>query len=344
MSLTAASGLPEPNPDFKLVFSVTKSTEKPPTTAIFTYDLKSSNRTEVYRDTGKADHILLKIAGSDLLGAGRCLLPGDIYLIMGPPSVQPGASSSDYLSRLSIGSPAEGWQRLLPIPLSFSEASPYGLWNRAPIFAISPSADRIAFTARRVGATKLDRPIIRVLTLAGVEEWQLPLPSSDFYVTDLAWSPDGSRLVYCLLPLGDEHTLDESLLTKAGVYLADMATRTVSFVYPCYGEAIAWGPKPNRIIVAVRRGDVWGPADLAQVVALPSGQKVEEFSIVGSAQALAYKEADWLAVQISREGRQEIWLYPGAGGLGHRVYEQLQAEGRLALLGWARVDDEAAAP
>ncbi len=328
--------MPEPSPDLKLVFAITKPTEKPPVTTIFTYDLKTDTRTEIYRDTGKADHILLKIASSDLLGASRCLLPGEVYAIIGPPSAQPGAGPSDYLSRLHIGSPAEGWQHLLPIPLSFSEASPYGVWNRAPIFAISPMTDRIAFTALRVGAVKLDRPAIRILTLAGVEEWQLPLPSSDFYVTDLAWSPDGSQLAYCLLPLGDEHTLDESLLPKAGIYLAELATHTVSFVYPCYGEAIAWGTKPNRIIVTTHRGDIWGPADRAQAVALPEGQKVEEYSLAGSGEALSCADGDWLAVQIARNNKQEIWLYPGAGGLGRRVYEQTQTEGRLALLGWVR--------
>jgi len=339
--LAAAGSAPEPPSDLKLVFALTKPTERPPSTAIFAYDVKAAARTEVYRDADKGDRVLLKIAGSDLLGAGRCFPPGDLYVIIGPPSVQLGASPSDYLSRLTLGAAAQGWQRLLLIPLSFSDASPYGLWNRAPIFAISPGANRIAFTALRVGSVKLDRPAIRVMTLAGAEEWQIPLPSSDFTVTDLAWSPDGSRLAYCLLPLGDEHTLDESLLPKAGVYVAEMAKRTASLVYPCYGEAIAWGPKPNRIAVAVHSRDIWSPVDLVQVVVLPVRQKVEEFSVPGSAQALAYADGDWLAVQVSKDGRQEIWVYPGTGGLGRRVYERPEGEGRLALLGWARAGGEA---
>lgn len=164
------------------------------------------------------------------------------------------------------------------------------------------------------------------------------LDQEGLYVADLAWSPDGKSLAYVVMPQADEHTLDEALLPKAGVYLADIATRTTRLLHPCYADALAWGPRPDRLTVAVRPGDIWSPRHVVRVLTLPSGKRIEEFSVHGQASALAYSDdAQWLAVQTQRDGRQQIWLYPAAGGWGRLFYDLSQQDSRLSLLGWARV-------
>jgi hypothetical protein len=247
----------------------------------------------------------------------------------------------DALSILRIRS-ADGeasWKKVLDLPLSFSEASPYGLWNRAPLLAVSPNRARAAITALRVGQKALAGPMIRVLAMYGAEEWQLPLPGKEFRVVDLAWSPDSRQLAYAVMPEGDEHTLDESLLPQAGVYLADVAARTLVVLHKCYPAALAWGPKGDRISIAVRP-DVWGRAPVVRTLSFPSGKRLEEFSVPGSAEALAYSgDGRWLAVQVAEDGAQAVQVRPTSGGWGRSIYRLPAGEGRLALLGWVLIPE-----
>ena len=327
-----------PAPGTGLVYAITKSSETPPSTAIYLHDISSGARKEVYRDAEEKKRVLTRIAGVDIIHSGRAVPPGEVYLIMGAPTVTEPAACSDALNRLRI---TDGEQRadpepLFPLPLCFSYASAYGLWNRAPIFAVSPGAERVALPALRAGETKFERLSIRVLSAAGQEMWRIPLDDQWLDVADLTWSPDGKSLAYIVMPQGDEHTLDEALLPKAGVYLADTEKQTTRFLYHCYADALAWGPKPDRITVAARTGDIWGTGYVIRVLALPSGKKIEEFSARGPVYALAYShDKKWLAVQVRKESQQQIWLYPASDGWGRLLQEFPREEGWLALLGWA---------
>jgi len=321
-----------------VVYAVTATGQTPPVTSIYAHEIGSGARHLAYRDSDQPNRVLVKIASSDVLGAARAVPPKDIYLMMGPAAAD-AAAAKDALCRLRLIAAAEAYapEPLFPVPLCFSEASPYGMWNRAPIFAVSGDGNRVALAALRVGQTRLERPAIRLLSAEGKEQWQILLEDRDLYVADLAWSPDGNSLAYLVMPLGDEHTLEERLLPKAGLYLADTEARSVHLFYHCYGDALAWAPQTNRIAVAARAGDFWGERWLVRLLALPSGDKVEEFSAPGSISALAYSDdGEWLAVQVMHKNRQQIWLYPTAGDWGHLFFEPPEGEGRLSLLGWAR--------
>jgi len=329
----------EPARDLRLALAVTKPTVNPPSTVLFLYDIATQSRTDFYVDSSVDQRVIVKIAGSDIVGAARAVRERDIYVMMGPATVDPAGACSDTLSRLRLAGGDSKWEPIFPVPLCFSDASPYGLWNRAPIFAIDQSQGRVALPALRVGETRLESPSIRVLSATGVEEWQFPLPGRSFYITDLAWSPNGKHLAYAVLPEGDEHTLDESQLPSAGIYLADIGTQTTRLIYHCFADALAWGPQPGQITIAARPKDIWGPASVIRVISVPDGKKVEEFSAPAAIQALTYTDdAQWLAVQSVVAGGQVISLFPATGGWGRQVYELPAGQGRLSLLGWVRVD------
>jgi len=335
----------EPAADLRLVLAVTKPTVRPPSTSLFLYDIATSSRAQIHEDATEGRRILVKMGGSDIVGAGRAAREREIYVMMGPATVDSALACSDTLSRVRPAAGEPKWEPIFFVPLCFSDASPYGLWNRAPIFAVDQSEGRVALPALRVGETKLERPSIRVLSATGVEEWQIPLPGRWFHVTDLAWSPDGKQLAYAVLPEGDVHTLDESQLPNAGLYLADIETRTTRLVYHCYVDALAWGPKAGQLSIAARPRDIWDRANVVRVITVPDGKKVEEFSALAAIQALAYTDdGQWLAVQSVVEGGQAIWLYPAAGGWGRQVYNLPAGEGRLSLLGWVRIGEGVSEP
>jgi hypothetical protein len=325
----------EPDRDLRLAIAVTQPTEMPPATTISLLDPRSGALSDLYLDPQAGRHVLVRIAGSDLLGSARAVPPADVYAFIGPSVADPHAL--DALSVLRVPRPGvqAAWKPVLEVPLSFSEASPYGLWNRAPLLAVSPRRDRAAVTALRIGERALAGPMIRVLSMYSTEEWQLPL-AKGLRVVDLSWSPDGKQLAYALSPEGDEHTLDDSLLPEAGIYLADVAARTSSRLHHCYPAAVAWPPKGDRITIAVRP-DVWGPAGVVRTVAFPGGKRLEEFSVAGSAEALAWSDdGRWLAVQLSGKGVQVVQVRASSGGWGRDIFRLPAAEGRLALLGWVR--------
>jgi HAMP domain-containing protein len=325
----------EPDRDLRLAVAVTQPTERPPATTISLLDPRSGAVSELYRDPEAGRHLLVKIAGSDVLGSARAAPPADLYAFIGPTVADPNAL--DALSVLRVPRPGvrAAWKQVLEVPLSFSEASPYGLWNRAPLLAVSPRQDRAAITALRIGERALAGPMIRVLSMYGTEEWQLAI-GKGLRVVDFAWSPDGKQLAYALSPEGDEHTLEESLLPQAGIYLADVAARTSSFLHHCYPAAVAWAPKGDHITIAVQP-DVWGPAGVVRTVGSPGGKRSEEFSVAGSAEALAWSDdGRWLAVQVSEKGTQVVQVRASSGDWGREVFRLPAAEGRLALLGWVR--------
>jgi Tol biopolymer transport system component len=302
----------------------------------------------LYRDASEKDQILTKIAGSDLVGSAHTAPPRDIYVMMGEATAADVATCADALCRLRIADKAEEQDEpepILVIPLCFSDASPYGLWNRAPIFAVTPDGERIALQALRAGDVRFARPAIRVLASDGREEWRIALEEQDLYVADLAWSPDGKSLAYLVMPQGDVHTLDEALLPRAGLYLADLEARTTRLVYRCYGRALAWGPRQDRVTVAARARDIWDETYIAQVIVVRSGKKVEEFSLPPRVAALAYSDdGRWLAVQSAQGDRQQIWFYPSSEGWARLFHQVSQQEGRMSLLGWARTSAPEAQP
>jgi len=329
----------EPAHDLRLAVAVTTPTANPPSTSLFLYDIATQSRTDLYEDLSLDQRVIVKMGGSDIVGAGRAVRERDIYVMMGPATVDPAGACSDTLSRLRLAGGDSKWEPIFPVPLCFSDASPYGLWNRAPIFAVDQSQGRVALPALRGGETRLESPSIRVLSAAGVEQWQFPLPGRWFHVTDLAWSPNGKHLAYAVLPEGDEHTLDESQLPSAGIYLADIGTQTTRLIYHCFADALAWGPQPGQITIAAHPKDIWGPASVVRVIAVPDGKKVEEFSAPAAIQALRYTDdAQWLAVQSVVASGQIISIYPASGAWGRKVYELPAGQGRLALLGWVRVE------
>jgi len=328
------------DPGLHLVYAVTRTSEGLPSTTLYTHALSSGERRSFYHDKSEQKRILVKIAGSDVLGAARAIPPRDVYVMMGPASVEQAAVCADTLTRLRIpaGEEEASYEPLFVVPLCFSDASPYGLWNRAPIFAVGGRAERVALPALRVGETKLEGPTVRVLSGQGTEEWQIPLRHRELYVADLAWSPDGATLAYLVMPIGDVHTLDEALLPMAGIYVARASEKTSRQLYHCYGDALVWGPKPNRLTVAARTGDVWGTGSVIRVIQLPAGRRTEEFSVPGRVSAIAYSEDNqWLVVQTRDDHAQQLWLYASEGGYGRLFCNVSQEEGRLALLGWAQL-------
>lgn len=323
-----------------LVYAVTKAGEGLPSTTLYVHQVSSGQRSAFYRDRDEESRVLVKIAGSDVLGAARAIPPRDVYVMVGPAAVERSATCSDTLTRLRIAASDQeaSSDPLFLVPLCFSEASPYGLWNRAPVFAVSRTAERTALSALRIGDTKLDGPAIRVLSREGAEEWQVSLGHRDLYLADLVWSPDSDSLAYLVMPLGDVHTLDEALLPKAGIYLADISKKASRHLYHCYGDALAWGPKPNCITVAARTGDFWGTGSVIRVIQLPSGRRIEEYSVPGRTSAIAYSDNNqWLSVQTRHDHAQQLWLYAASGGYGRLFCQVQNEEGRLALLGWARL-------
>ncbi|MFB3882021.1 MAG: hypothetical protein ACE149_12210 [Armatimonadota bacterium] len=331
-TLPVRAGAGQPDSGLRLAIAVTRTGVSPSGTAISLLDPQPGVLSLVYRDAATGPRLLLKIGGSDLLGAARALPPSDIYALLGPPTAEPG--QLDSLSAWRVAGQAS-WKQVADLPLCFSEASPYGLWSRAPLLAVSPDRSRAAVTALRAGEKVFAGPVIRVLSMYGADEWQVPLPGRDFRATDLAWSPDGEQLAYAVLPLGDEHTLDASLLPQAGVYLANARTRAYRLLQQCFPAAIAWGPRGDRLSIAVQP-DVWTGAGIVRTISLTSGKRAEEFTVTGAAQALAYSpDGRWLAIQVSGPDGESLQLRASADdGWPRTIYQLPSSEGRLALLGW----------
>jgi hypothetical protein len=328
-----------------IVYAVT-TMGKPPVTAIYVLEPKSGLRRLLYRDTDETNRVIMKMGGSDIVGAGRTVAPKDVFVVTGPAVAPESPARMDAISRLRVPDEAGKQavpEQVLPLPLSFGETSAYHLWNRAPIFAVSADAAVFAVSVTRVGGKRLGKPAIRVISSAGGTEWSNVLPESDLYVSDLAFSADAKLLAYSVMPVGDEHTLDPSRLPLAGLYIADLTARTTRLLYPGFIDALAWGPKPEQITAAQRVGDIWSTTCSGAVVSVVTGLKLREFSLHGPAVALAYSgDAQWLAAETV-ERDQRVWVYPVAGGWGKQAPISTETGGRAALLGWLRMPPMAAA-
>jgi hypothetical protein len=325
-------------PGLKLVLALTDTAQHPPVTTLSLRDIKSGTGRSIYQDGAGDRRVLVRIASSDVLGAVRITGSSTVYAMRGPAEVESQAACSDALSRLRLtaGEDAAEWEPIFPVPLCFSDASPYGLWNRAPLFAVSPDGSRIALPALRIGDERLERPAIRVLSATGAEEWRVPLPGEWMEVADLAWSPDARLLAYVVRPQGDEHTVDEAQLSAVGLYLADIGARRTRRISDCRANSLAWGPERNQITVALETATGHRGGGPISVLRLPDGIKVEEFSAKGTVTALAYSDdLQWLAVQATIGDQQIIWLYHASGGWARRVYQLPTSAGRLSLVGWA---------
>ncbi len=327
-------------PDLKLVLALTDTAQHPPVTSLSLHDIKSGAGQSIYQDGAGDRRVLVRIASSDVRGTVRVTGGSIVYAMRGPVEVDSQAACSDALSRLRLtagGDAAEAeWEAIFPVPLCFSDASPYGLWNRAPLFAVSPDGSRVAVPALRIGDERLERPAIRVLSATGVEEWRLPLPGEWMEVADLAWSPDAKQLAYLVRAQADEHALGEADLSAVGLYLADVEARRTRRISDCRASSLAWGPERDRITVALETPTGPKGGGLISVLRLQDGVEVEEFSANGTVTALAYSDdLQWLAVQATVRDQQIIWLYHASGGWARRVYQLPTSAGRLSLVGWA---------
>lgn len=325
-------------PDVKLVLALTDAAQHPPVTSLSLHDIKSGTGRSIYQDGDGDRRLLVRIASSDVRGTVRVTGSSMVYAMRGPAEADLQAACSDALSRLRLtaGQDAAEWEAIFPVPLCFSDASPYGLWNRGPLFAVSGDGSRIALPALRIGDERLERPAIRILSATGAEEWRLPLPGEWMEVADLAWSPDAKRLAYLVRAQADEHTVDEAQLAAVGLYLADVEARSTRRVSDCRANSLAWGPERNQITVAPETATGHRGGGSILVLRLPEGVEVEEFSAKGTVTALAYSDdLQWLAVQATIGDQQIIWLYHASGGWARRVYQLPTSAGRLSLVGWA---------
>ena len=146
----------QPDANLRLVIAVTRAIDKPPTTTLSLLDPQSGAVSEVYRDPKEGRRVLSKIGSSDVIGSAGALPAQDVYAVIGPTVAQSagGLDAVSFLRIPDIGG-AAAWKQVLEIPLCYSEASAYGMWNRAPLLAISTSGNRAAVTALRVGERAL---------------------------------------------------------------------------------------------------------------------------------------------------------------------------------------------
>jgi Tol biopolymer transport system component len=102
-------------------------------------------------------------------------------------------------------------------------------WNPLEALAVSPSGGELAFA---VGST------LETLDLHSRKRHRVPTPEADSF-SDIAWSPDGKRLAYSIMP----HTQEENRLD---LYVADADGSDPKLVSP-RGEAVGgWDWRPAR--------------------------------------------------------------------------------------------------
>ncbi|MFB3882608.1 MAG: hypothetical protein ACE149_15175 [Armatimonadota bacterium] len=326
--------------DLRIGIAVTRPDEKPPTTTISLLDPRSGAVSDVYRDPKEGARVLGRMGGADVLGAVRVIASGEVCAVVGSAVAESGTSEDDVSMLLALeGGRGGKWQRIARLPLCFGQPAPYRAWNRAPVLAVSPDRSRIAVDASRIGEEALAGPAVRVLTMYGAEELRIPLPAKVFEVTDMAWSPDGRHLAYAVSPAGDGSALDESLIAKAGIYLAGAGSGTPVLLHQCLPSALAWGPKADRISIAIRPGRS-DKAGIVRTISFPAGKRLEEFSGPGLVEAIAYSEGgEWQAIQVAGDDGQSVRVREVGGDWGRDVYHLAEADGRLALLGWMSMAD-----
>jgi hypothetical protein len=227
---------------------------------------------------------------------------------------------------------------LFPLPLIYGAMDSWERSAETSLFAVAGNGGRFALVApSSLGADSHGWSVF-VVSATGDMEWEFTLAAPSLRVSDLAWSDDGTLLAW-LAVLDDAETNGEVRLAgQEGLYVADIAARSVRLLRRCRGEALAWGPSADRVTLAPAPAPGRTDGHLLRVILVPSGIDVEEFSVAGRVSAIAYTaDRRHLAIQTESDGRQEIWVFRAAGGWGRRVYETPPDAGRLSLLGWARV-------
>lgn len=321
-----------PSPELYVVYAITATGETPPVTTIWARQPGLGMRRLVYRDTDPDRRALLRVRGSDLLGAARAAPPTDIWMLTGPPTAPEGARERDTLVRLRLGTETVS-QTVLALPPMGGQDAPYRLWNRAPLLAVSPGGRRLAVVVSRLGEERLEAGAVIVYAADAAEECRIPLPGRGLEAVDMAFSADGRQLALALAPRGREEAGPQG-----GLYLADLEARQVRLVHRCLADGLAWGPGPGRVTVGMRRASFPGQISVGVVVEATSGRQVEEFSLPAGAVALAYcDDNQWLAVQARTAGADAIWVQPARVGWGRRLEVEGDGKGALALLGWTRL-------
>ncbi len=319
-----------------LVYAVANSADPPSATSIYAPDPRSGERHLLYRDAGRD----IRISGGDrrrgAVPLGRAAPPGDVFVVAEPTSEGGPSACPTRLTRIRFaGSAAEpAAVPVLPLPLDIGEAPPAREPAKAPVFAVARDGRRFAFAS-----SDTEGSVLRIVSSGGYEEWEIVLDHLPGRVADLAWSPDGKSLAFLLIPAGDEQAREGHRTPYAGLYVVQIDTGQPRLVHRCYADALAWGPGPDSITVAARPRGAQRTRHVLRRVALPSGMRVEEFSVEGSVSALSYSDdGQRLAVQSLKDDRQQIWLFQTSDGWGRRLYEVTEDEGRLSLLGWLQLD------
>lgn len=323
----------EPPRGLALIYALTREEGGRAITTLYLHEVASDQARPIYRDPAEGARALGQAERGDLLGAVRTLPAGRVYLVLGAANAA-AAEAHEAIYRLSV--PAEPDEPAAPErALSLDAAAAGRHWGRAPLFAVAPDGRRFAIARPGLSAAQA---AIRVLGADGAEQRAIPLPAEGLEVRDLAWSPDGATLCCALLPEADRDPPGEPSLARAGVYLAGPGAPRL--LYPCYPEAVAWGPGPDEITAVVRSGEPSAAARVAHVISVLSGEQVREFSLRGPTRAIAHSpDGRWLAAQVRQEGgHDELWLHHRTEGWGTRLKGVPPEGGRLALAGWVALE------
>ncbi len=322
----------EPPRGLALVYALTREDGGRAVTTLYLHDVASDQARPIYRDPAEGARALGQAERDDLLGAVRTLPPGRVYLVLGAANAAP-AEAHKAIHRLSV--PPEPDEPAAPKRvLSLDAAAAGWRWGRAPLFAVAPDGRRFAIARPGVSAAQA---AISIVGADGAEQRAIPLPAEGLEVRDLAWSPDGATLCCALLPKTNGDSPGEPPLARAGLYLAGAGAPRL--LYPCYPEAVAWGPGADEITAVVRSGEPSAAARVAHVVSVRSGEQIREFSLRGPTGAIAHSpDGRWLAAHIRLEGEDQLWLHHRTEGWGTRLKGVPPEGGRLALAGWVALE------
>ena len=143
-------------------------------------------------------------------------------------------------------------------------------WVEAPEWA--PDGSRIVYEAGRVhthggGCGGAETPHLRVISADGTGDRALVPDDGHHFHLQPRWSPDGSKVAF--------HRTDLSDIGEFGVFVVDVASRTLRRLNEGFGEGVSWAPDGNRLAFS-GKGGVW-IADLETdaVTRIGSGERPE---------------------------------------------------------------------
>jgi TolB protein len=181
-----------------------------------------------------------------------------------------------------------------------------------PVF--SPDGTRIAYISNREGVA-VGRPInfeVYVLDLATKRERRLTF--NDAFEADLAWSPDGTTLVFKTYRDGNDEVY---AMAVDGSRQANLTRHPASDGGPTYT------PDGQSLIFASDRD---GDDDLYRM--RPDGSAVERLTDhpAGDHTPRVSPDGRWIAFVSDRDGNDEVYVMPADGGEATRVTESPQAD------------------